>query len=99
MVTATVYIETLVPEDVCLTLRANRAYRQNLSEQFKSLFAIYAYQNHLLSLGKAALFAGMGRWEFIDFLSENKIPVIDFDEEDLEEEYKSVEYLANELSR
>ena len=99
MVTATVSIETLVPEDVYLTLRANGVYRQNLSEQFKALFAIYAYQNHLLSLGKAALFAGMGRWEFIDFLSENKIPVIDFDEEELEEEFKSVEYLVDELSK
>ena len=99
MVTATVSIETLVPEDIYLTLRANGLYRQNLSDQFKSLFALYAYKNYLLSLGKAALFAGMNRWEFIDFLSENKIPIIDFDEEELEMEYKSSEYLSGELSK
>ena len=97
MVAPTISIETLVPEDVYLTLRANGFYRQALSDQFKSLFALYAYKNHLLSLGKAALFAGMGRWEFIDFLSENNIPVIDFDEEELEEEFKSVEHLLDEL--
>lgn len=96
---STISIETQVPEDVYQTLKANGLYRQNLSDQFKALFAVYAYQKSLLSLGKAALFAGMSRWAFIDFLSENNVPVIDFNEEELAEELKSAERLVDELSK
>ena len=39
----------------------------------------------------------MGRWQFIDFLAENNVPVIDFSDEELEAEFRSAEQLAAEL--
>ena len=69
------------------------------TRRFKALFAVYAYQKNLLSLGKSALFAGMKRWTFIDFLSENNVPVIDFNEEELAEEFASAERLADKLRK
>ena len=99
MATAMISVETLVPKDVYMTLRAHGLHRQTLAEQCKRLLALYFYQEHLLSLGKAAALAGMGRWQFIDFLAENNVPVIDFSDEELEAEFRSAEHLAAELGR
>ena len=97
MATTMIAVETLVPEDVYLTLRAHGLHRQTLAEQFKRLLALYFYQKHLLSLGKAADLAAMGHWQFIDFLAENNTPVIDFSEDELEAEFSAATHLAAEL--
>ena len=38
----------------------------------------------------------MNRWQFIDLLGENEIPVLDFNEEDLNSEFASVLKLADQ---
>lgn len=41
----------------------------------------------------------MSRWAFIDFLSDNDVPVIDFSDEELEAEFAAVDELETELRR
>ncbi|MFH1908936.1 MAG: UPF0175 family protein [Chloroflexota bacterium] len=97
MVIGTVDLKTQIPEDIFLTLQARGLFKEVLAERSRQLLALRFYQERILSLGKAARLAGMGRWDFIEFLSDNHVPVIDHSEEELAAEFAAVEQLAGEL--
>lgn len=99
MTSRTIVLETQVPEDVYLTLRARGLFREALAEASRRLLALRYYHDRILSLGKAARLAGMSRWAFIDFLSDSDVPVIDFSDEELEAEFTAVDELETELRR
>lgn len=92
-----IVVETPVPEDIYLTLQASGLFREILAERSRRLLALRFYQDRILSLGKAARLAAMSRWEFIDFLSENNVPVIDYSGEELASEFAAVGQLEAEL--
>ncbi len=97
MKSRTVVLETQVPEDVYLTLRARGLFRETLEEESRRLLALRYYRDRILSLGKAARLAGMTRWEFVDFLSDSDVAVIDFTDEELDSEFAAVNDLEAEL--
>jgi predicted HTH domain antitoxin len=90
-------IETQIPADIFLTLQARGLFRTVLAERSRQLMAIRFYQERVLSLGKAARMAGMGLWDFVEFLSANHVPVIDYDQEELAVEFAAANQLAKEL--
>jgi len=92
-----VTFETAVPEDVYTMLRAHGLERKMLAERSKRLLAMEFYRQRLLSLGRAARLANMNRWDFIEFLSRNDVPVIDFNEEELGEEFEAMRKLREQL--
>jgi predicted HTH domain antitoxin len=92
-----VIIETPVPEDIYLTLQASGVFREALAERSRRLLAVRFYRERTLSLGKAARLAGLDRWQFIDLLSENQVPVIDYSDDELAAEFAAVDRLADEL--
>lgn len=92
-----VTLKTQVPEDIYRTLQASGLFKEALVEQSRLLLATRLYQERVLSLGKAARLAGLSRWEFIDYLSENKIPVLDYSDEELAAEFEAVKQLEAEL--
>lgn len=92
-------IETQIPADVYKTLQAHGVFRSALVEQSQQLLALRFYQKRVLSLGKAALLAGMSRWQFIEYLSENEVPVIDFTEDELAAEFAAVDQLQIEIGQ
>ncbi len=92
-----IVIETQVPEDIYQLLQASGVFRNDLAEKSRRLLALRFYQERTLSLGKAARLAGMSRWEFVDFLSENGIPVLDYSDEELATEFAAVDQLQREL--
>ncbi len=95
--TQTVTFETQIPQDIYLALRAHGLFREALAEQSQHLLALRFYQDHLLSLGQAARLAGLDRWAFIELLGENQIPVIDYDDEELANEFDTVDQLIVQL--
>jgi predicted HTH domain antitoxin len=95
----TVTVETQIPEDIYLTLQANGLFREVLAKQSRHLLALRFYQERILSLGKAARLAGLNRWEFIDFLGANNVPIIDYTDEELANEFAAVDQLATELNQ
>lgn len=95
----TVVVETRVPEDVYLTLKARGLFRDALAEDSRRLLALRYFRESVLSLGKAARLAGMSRWAFVEFLADNDVPVIEFGEEELESELSAVDELEAELRR
>ncbi len=92
-----VALETQIPEDIFLTLQARGMFKTVLAERSRQLLAIRFYQERVLSLGKAARLAGMGLWDFVEFLSTNQVPVIDHSEEELVVEFAAVDQIAGEL--
>ena len=92
-----VALETQIPEDIFKTLQAHGLYKAVLAERSRQLLAVRFYQERVLSLGKAARMAGMGRWDFVEFLSTNNVPVIDYSEEELAAEFAAVDQLSGEL--
>lgn len=92
-----VALETQIPEDIFKTLQARGLHKTVLAERSRQLLAARFYQERVLSLGKAARMAGMGRWDFIEFLSTNDVPVIDYNEDELTAEFAAVDQLAKEI--
>ena len=89
--------ETSIPQDIYATLRTQGIFRDALVETTQRLLAIRFFQERLLSLGQAARLAGMNRWQFIELLGENDVPVLAFEEEELADEFAAVGQLAHQL--
>jgi predicted HTH domain antitoxin len=72
--------------------------RELLGETTRQLLAMHLFQNHTLSLGKAARLADMSLWTFTALLSQHNIPVLDMDEEEFAKEVATVNTLFAELA-
>ncbi len=87
-------IDIDLPEDIYQTLSSHGFSKEVISRESKKLLALKCYKDKILSLGKSAELSGLSMWEFIEFLGENNIPVIDYSEEQLDREFESVEELG-----
>ena len=97
MVSAVVTLETQIPGDVYSTLKAQGVRRDQLSEESKRLLALRFFGEHLLSLGQAVRLSGMDTWSFIEYLSANDVAVVDLDDEELSDEFSTVNRIAEQL--
>jgi len=70
-----------------------------LEQESKRQLALEYYKAKVLSLGRAAEFAGLSKWDFIDFLSENDVPVIDYDEDELVREFETAARMTERLRK
>ena len=43
--------------------------------------------------------SGLSKWDFIDYLNENGIPIVDYDEDELAREFKTAETVAKRLKK
>lgn len=57
-----------------------------LSRDVRLFSAMHLFKLHKLSIGKAAELAGINKYEFMLKLSENNIPVVDYDPSELDTE-------------
>jgi predicted HTH domain antitoxin len=97
MTTGMVVIETEFPEDILNTLQARGLFKDALAEETRRLLALRFYRERVLSLGTSARLAGLSRWEFLELLSENGIPVLDYSREELAREFEAVDKLEKDL--
>ena len=86
-----------LPEDLYQTLSSHGLSKEAISKETRKLLALKCYKEKILSLGKSAELSGLSMWEFIEFLSENNVAVIDYSEEQLGKEFKSMERLRKAL--
>jgi len=63
--------------------------KDKLSSELKIQLALFLYEKGKLSFGKARELAGLSVWEFMEKLSENKIP-LNYDIEDLKEDLETI---------
>ena len=76
------------------TLSSHGLSKETISREAKKLLALKCYKDRVLSLGKSAEFSGLSLWQFIEFLGENDVPVVDYDDEQLKYELNSVEEMG-----
>jgi len=91
--------ETSVPEDVYLVLLSHGLSQEVIAEEARKLLGIKLYATKFLSLGKAARLAGLSKWDFIDLLGENDVPVIDYSDDELDFEFENLTALEEELGQ
>ncbi len=85
----TVSTKMEIAEDAYLALASMGYTEQRISAEAKSLLAARLFQQNILSLGKAAELSDRNLEDFINFLNELKIPVIDYEEDELDAEFKT----------
>ena len=77
-----------IPEDAYLALSSSGYTKKRISSEAKSLLAAHLFEKGVLSLGKASELAELKLGSFIHFLDELEIPVIDYDDDELNAEFK-----------
>jgi len=86
-----------LPDDLYRILASHGLSKEVISRESEKLLALKCYKDRILSLGKSSELSGLPMWDFIEFLGENGIPVVDYDNEQLNKEIESVENLRKAL--
>jgi predicted HTH domain antitoxin len=80
-----------LPDDLYNILASHGLSKEIILRESKKLLALKCYKDKILSLGKSTELSGLPMWDFIEFLSQNDVAVIDYDEEQLDIEFNIVE--------
>ncbi len=86
-----------LPEDLYLSLSGVGITRDQIVSESKKLLALKYFQTKILSLGKATELSGLSKWRFIEYLSQNNIPIIDYDDDEIEREFEIAKQIITEL--
>jgi predicted HTH domain antitoxin len=80
-----------VPEDVLALLRKSKLAGRSEADQVRAILAIHLFQEHLISIGKAAELAGENRSDFELMMVNLGFPVVWYDEAELEKDLRSLD--------
>jgi len=84
-----------IPGDIYAVLLSRGLARETLALQSHQLLAMRLFRTRFLSLAQAARLARLSKWDFIDLLGENDIPIMDYSEDELDIEFESLATLDN----
>ena len=85
-----------VPSELSTPLSISGYNREKLTEEAKRLLAVSLFERNILSLGQAAKLAELHLWDFIQILSQQGIPIAEYDDEEIQQELKTVACLTQE---
>lgn len=88
-----------LPENLYLSLSSVGLTKEKLAQESRKLLALKFYRGKILSLGKAAELSGLSKWDFIDYLGANETPVINFDDDELKREFRSVDRFKEKTAK
>ena len=86
-------------EDLYLSLSSVGLTKDKLARESKKLLALKFFKGKLLSLGKATELSGLSKWDFIDYLGENEVAVVDFDDDETGRELRAVDQVKKRLKK
>ncbi len=87
-----------LPEKLYLSLSCFGLTRDRIVSESRKLLALKYFQEKLLSLGNATELSGLSKWNFIEYLSNNNVPVIGYDDDEIIREFEIAEQVAKELT-
>lgn len=90
---ANTYVRLEVPEEV-KDKRFKQEYLSTAQRILKEQTVLRLFQNRKVSSGKAARMLGMPLYDFMRFLSLNRVSVFNFTKQELIEEFRAAEKLA-----
>jgi predicted HTH domain antitoxin len=88
-----------LPEELYLSLSVSGLTKERIARESRKLLALKCFKKKLLSLGRSTELSGLTKWDFIDCLSENDVPLVDYDEDELAREFKTAKTLRKRLKR
>ena len=80
-------LEVRIPVREDLLLASGQS-QQGLEREFRLLIAVKLFELGRVSIGQAAELAGMHKLSFMDELAQFKIPIINLDDDQLEDELR-----------
>ncbi len=88
-----------LPEELYLSLSASGLTKERIASESRKLLALKYFKEKVLSLGRAAELSGLSKWDFIEYISENDVPVVDYDQDEISREIKTAENLTERLKK
>jgi len=88
-----------LPEQLYLSLSASGLTKEKIATESRKLLALKCFRDRTLSLGRSAELSGLSKWDFIEFLSDNNVPVLDYEEDELAREFETAEKLVERLKK
>lgn len=95
----TVHAVIDLPEELYLSLSVSGLTKDRIASESRKLLALKCFKEKLLSLGRSAELSGLSKWDFIDYLNENGVPIVDYDEDELAREFKTTDTIAKRLKK
>ena len=86
-----------VPSELSTPLSISGYNREKLTEEAKRLLAVSLFERNILSLWQAAKLAELHLWDFIQLLNQHGISIAEYDDEDIQQELKTVECLTQQI--
>ena len=95
----TVHAVIDLPEGLYLSLSVSGLTKDRIASESRKLLAMKCFKEKVLSLGRSAELSGLSKWDFIDYLNENGVPIVDYDEAELAREFKTADTIAKRLKK
>ncbi len=86
-------------EELYLSLSASGLTKDKIANESRKLLALKYFKDKTLSLGRAAELAGLSKWDFIEYLSENKVSVVNYDKDEITREFETAIKLSERLNK
>jgi len=88
-----------LPEELYLSLSASGLTKEKIASESRKLLALKYFREKVLSLGRATELSGLSKWHFIEYLSENDVSVVDYDQDEISREFETAEKLTKRLKK
>ena len=88
-----------LPEELYLSLSASGLTKEKIANESRKLLALKYFKDKILSLGRAAELAGLSKWDFIECLSDNNIPVVNYDKDEITREFETAKELSESIKK
>ena len=88
-----------LPEQLYLSLSAFGLTKEKIANESRKLLGLKYFKEKVLSLGRAAELSGLSKWDFIEYLSDNDVPVVDYDQDEITRELQVAEKLTERLKK
>ena len=88
-----------LPEELYLSLSVSGLTKDRIASESRKLLALKCFKDKILSLGRSAELSGLSKWAFIDYLNENEVALLDYDEDELAREFRTAETIGKRLKK
>jgi predicted HTH domain antitoxin len=88
-----------LPEELYLSLSVSGLTKEKIASESRKLLALKCFKEKVLSLGRSAELSNLSKWDFIVYLNENDVPVVDYDQDELLKEFKTAETIRKRLKK
>ena len=88
-----------LPEQLYLSLSAFGLTKEKIASESRKLLALKCFRDKVLSLGRSAELSGLSKWDFIEYLSDNNVPVVDYEDDELTREFETAEKFVESLKK